>query len=64
MLIQHAADILDAVLPVVEASQPEGNTAKLLLVLLCCASVALCETHTGVGGPTPMLDSAQCSRWI
>ena len=28
-LIQHGADILDAVLPVVEASQPKGDTAKV-----------------------------------
>lgn len=28
-LIKHGADILDAVLPVVEASQPEGDTAKV-----------------------------------
>ena len=29
MLIQHGADILDAVLPVMEASQPEDDTPKV-----------------------------------
>ncbi|CAK0759773.1 hypothetical protein CVIRNUC_002723 [Coccomyxa viridis] len=28
-LVQHGADILDAVLPVVQASQPKGNTPKV-----------------------------------
>ena len=36
-LVQHGADILDAVLPVVETSQPKGNTPKVMMEYVALA---------------------------
>ena len=42
-LVQHGANILDAVLPVVQASQPKGNTPKVMVGYVASAG----QTYDG-----------------